>query len=110
MEQVCGPTGCARRDLGVTLGNFAGVKVRVRNMLGEFVAAEGNPEAGRCIGAADGVELGSFAIEHPALCDQVRKAFGVVIVDMREEDRIKLQRMETWLGEPDPSAVTRLVA
>jgi hypothetical protein len=81
----------------VALGNFAGLKERVRDMLGEFATAEGNPEAGRNIAAADGVELGSFAVEHPALCDQVRKAFGVIGVHMREEDRIELHRIDAKL-------------
>src|SRR5262245_34879174 len=89
--------GCSRSAGPPALGNFAGLKERVRDMLGEFAAAKGNPEAGRNIGAADGVELGSFSIEHPALHDQVRKAFGVIVVHMREEDCIELHRIDAKL-------------
>jgi hypothetical protein len=49
------------------------------------------------IRAADDIDFGPFAVEHPTLLDKVRKAISVIVVHMRGEDGVELHRIDLEL-------------
>jgi hypothetical protein len=67
----------------------------IGDMLDKLPAAHSEALRRNAIGAAYGIELWSGAIERPTQLYEVRKAFGVIVVHVREENRIELLR-------PDP--------
>jgi len=77
-------------DLGMALGDFAGLNERIRDVRGEFLTADGETQSRNGVRSANRVDLGAGAEKHPAQRYEIGKPFGVVIVHVREEDRIQL--------------------
>src|SRR5262249_27474987 len=89
-----------RLVLSVALSDLARLEERVANMLNKLRAAYRKPERRCYIRAANRVELWPLGIEMPTQLNDVGKAFRVVRMHMRKEDRIELSGRHAYLRQP----------
>src|SRR5216683_241207 len=92
IDQFCRAARRALLDLRVALGNLASVDECISDVHRELSAAYGETQRRNHVRTADGVDLWPGAIESPTQLHKVRKPLGVIIVHVREEDRIELRR------------------
>ena len=92
IDQIGWAACSALRDLGVALGNLAGLDECIGDVCDKLPAAHSEALRRNDIGAADGVDLWPGAIERPTQLDEVRKALRVIVMHVSEENRIELLR------------------
>jgi len=92
----------------MTLRDFAGLDESVGDVANKLAATDRETLEGDDIGAANRVDLWSNAVKCPSALDEIGKTLGMVVVHVREEDRVQLLGPDSELRQPHGGAAARV--